>query len=570
VPRKDVVIRGAGVLVVAGVLAAGGSYVVDEGGGGGEAVTANLFIQQTAGSTSCVRSSSLLEYDDALSANAVCKGNGSTNTGWDVACDAATGGDIVGVMPDVYVPKPAATSAMMSGTADCSDGAGADYDPNYAEKGNSPASLDDWVTFVAGEDCEGDPNISFSYPMNFYSRDFHLIVKGECFNFNRTVYVATGGVAIPQNLIFRGTSAAARMNMYGLQVAGAKNVMFSHIDYGPNVQCAANDTNATPAYFRCDPSGPYFESLFATIGTNAAGCTPNDTGLCAGYFPGGSPAGSPEFVEPYFHQGSITGNPLYENLRLDDFHVHDGQAKGTGPGVHPGCFMFDGNQGAQGVAAHNFVMNNVSCERQVVGIQSSDGGFTLQNSYIACSVLDLAQTTGDWDNCSPTYSQGLGCINQSPPNPTTTPGCTQQNVLIRYNVFYDDGGGTALLIQPTTAGGAQTSFGAYSNVRIVGNIFMGEITGCAQTGVTCANNSFYNASTAGSNATTLSCDPTLDSDFTNGGTWSETTLLNPRLNGSSCGVPSLNPGSLGADYQLGFDIDGDARGSTSTRAGVEN
>jgi hypothetical protein len=574
VTAHDVIIRGAGVLAVAGVLIGGGTDVVGGGGGGGEAVTANLFAVPPAsadGTTTCVRSATLKTYADALTANAVCKG--STNyTSWEKACAAATGGDIVGVMPGAYAPAVPGQDWFLGGDllgagGDCSDGAGADYDPNYEEKGNAPASLTNWVTFVPG-DTSGCPNISLTRPGNMGYGDWHLRFVGGCFNFNRTIVLNHGGSVSGEmsNIHFEGTSASDTMDMYGLEVKGCENCMFKHIDYGPNVQCAANDANATPAYFRCDPSGPYFEAPFATVGTNAPGCTPAVTPLCAGYYPGGSPAGNYEFVEPYFHQDS---SGLYANLRLEDFHVHDGQAKGTGVGVHPGCFMFDGNQGAQGVAAHNFVMDNVSCERQVIGVQASDGGFTLQNSYLGCPVQDLAQTTGDWDNCSASYEWGIGCINQSPPNPTTTPGCTQQNVLIRYNVFFPVSGGTGVLANTTTSVGLQTSFGAYSNVRIIGNIFMSPLSGCGNAGITCANNSFWNVSTAGSSPTTLSCDPTVDSDHSNSNTWSETTLLDPRLSGASCSVPTLDPSSLGVDYQLGHTIDRGARSTTATRPGTD-
>jgi hypothetical protein len=110
-----------------------------------------------------------------------------------------------------------------------------------------------------------------------------------------------------------------------------------------------------------------------------------------------------------------------------------------------------------------------------------------------------------------------------------------------------------------------------SNVRIVGNIFMSSVSGCSNPGVSCVNNSFFGVSAVGTSPTTLSCDPFVDSEQgTSDDLWRETTQLDPRLNGSSCGVPLLDPSSFGGDYQLGFDIDDDARGASSTHAGAEN
>lgn len=60
--RKDIVIRGAGVLVVAGVLAGGGAYVVGGGGGGG-GTTANIWVDANGGT--CTDSASLVAYVDA-------------------------------------------------------------------------------------------------------------------------------------------------------------------------------------------------------------------------------------------------------------------------------------------------------------------------------------------------------------------------------------------------------------------------------------------------------------------------------------------------------------------------
>jgi hypothetical protein len=539
----------------------------DPSPGGGTEVTANLFAvapSSSDGSTSCARSSTLKSYSAALAANAVCKGNGTSTTSWDVACVAATGGDKVGVMPGVYSVVGGGGYMMgESGATDCSDSTGADYDPNWEEKGNAEASLANWVTFVPGVDCGGSPNISFSETtpgrLSFAISNWHLIIQGSCFNFNRTLYIFDKNCVCgrPQNLIFRGESISQKMQLYGLEVRGARNLMFKNVDYGPNVQCAANDSNATPAYFRCDPSGPYFEDWLAAFGTNSPGCTPNGTGACAGFFDAGGGAG--EYVEPYIHEGA--GYGLYTNVRLENFNVHDGTAKGTGGGVHPGCFFIPIS--SSGTPSHNLVMDGVSCERQAIGVQHGHSGVTVQNSYFGCPVQDLSQTSpqGKWDVCAGSYAVGVGCRID------LAPGCVVSNVLYRYNVFF--GGSTpGLSFNPPSS-----SSGTFSNVRAIGNIFIGSnLQGCNLTGVSCDNNSVFGGATAtgASNTTTLSCDPFVDSEqATPDDLWRETTQLDPRLSGASCGVPTLNPSTLGSDYQLNHTIDRIARSTTATRAGVD-
>jgi hypothetical protein len=84
--RIDVIIRGAGVLVVAGVLATG-AYVVNEGDG----ETANLWL--SAGAGSCTRSASPVNWDASSSPDARC---GSMQE----AYDASTTGDLILVSDD--------------------------------------------------------------------------------------------------------------------------------------------------------------------------------------------------------------------------------------------------------------------------------------------------------------------------------------------------------------------------------------------------------------------------------------------------------------------------------------
>lgn len=90
-PRKDIVIRGAGVLVVAGVLAGGGSYVI--GGGEGEAATANAWVNTSA--QTCARSSSPETFASAQAAGRLC---GT----FDAAYTVANPGDLVLIADGSY------------------------------------------------------------------------------------------------------------------------------------------------------------------------------------------------------------------------------------------------------------------------------------------------------------------------------------------------------------------------------------------------------------------------------------------------------------------------------------
>ena len=549
-------------LIFIAVFAALGGVLIYRSLATSDTFTANLFVVPAnytgspAASANCARKSTPVTFANA--AGSICA-YGSNFTSWDKACDASTAGDVVGVTPGTYPTVTGGGYLMGNGTTDCAKGLAGDVDPNAEEKGISTGSTANWVKFVPTSD-QNCPNVNFNLGrVAFAFRNFHMIVKGKCFNFNTTIYVHDGNtntIGRPQNLQFMGDSKTEPMKVYGVELRGPRNVMFKNINYGPNVQCTANDANATPAYFRCDPSGPPFEAPLAVRGTNSPGCNPNNTPLCAGFFEG--PGGANEFVEPYIHSGAYGA---YTNIRFEDFIVHDGQAKGTGSGVHPGCFMYDGNAGISGLPPHNMVFDHVACERQVIGVQNSDSGVTIQNSFFSCPTVDLPQTSpqGLWDVCAaPQPEIGVGCRND------LSPGCVVSNVLIRYNVFFG-GVNTALLIQQPSS-----TYGTYSNFRVIGNIFMAPIAGCGIAGLTIANNAFGpGVPTCGSNATTLSGDPFVDSDQSTGPDrlWRSTSQLNPRLNGNVT-VPILNPSVLGLDYQLNHDGDRNPRSNTSTPVGA--
>jgi hypothetical protein len=88
VTAHDVVIRGAGVLAVAGVLIGGGTYVVGGGGGGG-ALQANVWLDTNGGT--CTRSASVATYVDAAACSSL-----------STAYAAATYGDVVGMREGSY------------------------------------------------------------------------------------------------------------------------------------------------------------------------------------------------------------------------------------------------------------------------------------------------------------------------------------------------------------------------------------------------------------------------------------------------------------------------------------
>ena len=264
---------------------------------------ANVFAvppTSTDGSTNCVRSATPKTYEQALAASPknVCAYVAGVKTSWDMACNAATAGDLVGVRPGVY--ETVGDGGYLLGSneigQDCSDGLGADVNPNAKEQAVSTGTTAAWVKFVPAVPCNGVPNISFKYMpgvLSMANGNWHLIVEGDCFNFNRTIYIHDrndnfGPSGRPSNLIIRGESQTRLQQWYGIEVLGGRNMLFENIDQGPNVQCAANDANATPVYFRCLPpelGGAFFEAPYATSGTNAPGCNPNETDLCAGFFP---------------------------------------------------------------------------------------------------------------------------------------------------------------------------------------------------------------------------------------------------------------------------------------------
>jgi hypothetical protein len=543
VTAHDVVIRGAGVLAVAGVLIGGGTYVVGDGGGGGDPVTANLFLVASGGSPSCVRSSSLVEYDDAVSANAVCgPGNGNVGfvaTPFDNGCDAAVGGDIIGVRNGAYV-QTAANGMLMEAGEDCSNGTGADYNPNWEEQGVSEGSLANWVTFTPAEDPQA---ITFTVgSFTLANGNYHMI--WDDIDVNTGIRFNYGGESAGQqarNIIIRGNSASDRATLYGVQIIGSKNILLQHINNGPSLQCAKNDANV-PVAWRCDPDGPWFESQYANAGTANGSCNPESPGNdvnCGGWWANG---GS-EWAELYIHDGGAGG---YTNIRLEDFINHDQQSiQDSTCCAHPGCLMhFGGDNVVQ--TAHNTVLDHYVCERPAgASIQFSDSGVTVQNSVFGCQVQSLENSGGDWDGTCVANAFGMG-------SKVASGGTGFDNVLIRYSYF---GASTGLLIQNDGV----TFANSFNNVRIVGNLFGGSLT-CGVTGVTYDSNTFVNGvSTCGTNSQSLAAgDPIVQSSY---GTSDDLYVLDgatmdPSLDGSPS-VQTVNPtgGRTRRMWELTTDAD---------------
>jgi hypothetical protein len=550
------------ILVGAAVMV--GGYAATQGGGG-EAVAANLFTVASGGSPSCVRSSSLITYTAAVSANAVCgPGNGNVGfnaTPFDNACDAANAGDIVAVKNGSY-GRDEANGSLMEAGEDCAPGA-SDYNPNWKEQGLSDqtGNLASWTTFVPGD----EPQAITFVPNRFYlfAGNYHMIWKGIDINtgFQTNYGGESSSTLRVQNVIIRGNSASDRANIHGIQVIGSKNIMFQYLDYGPSTQCGKIDANV-PDTFECSASAPAFESQYANYGTASAGCgpgAPNPLGgassLCGGYFHGGG-----DWVELFIHD--ISGAIPYLNVRLEDVINHDQQGKLDGGDVHPGCLMnFDtGNNPT--APSHNLVLDHYVCVRAAAaGVQFSDSGATIQNSVFGCQVQSLQNTGGAWDG--PCVNTPFGLAQKNSANNLT-------NVLIRYNTFIG-GGQTPLLIQNSGAFDPDIS-----NVRIVGNLFFGSPT-CGISGVTYANNTFTSGSTTcGSGATSLGAgDPITDSSFDTGDNLYvlDGDPFDATADGSPA-LPSLNPTSLNTacsctDYTLDHDFQGDARSSSSTKPGAD-
>jgi hypothetical protein len=547
--------------VIGAAILIGGYAAIQ--GGGGVAAQANLFAVASSGSPNCTRSSTLITYEAAVSAGAVCgpgvrTSNGSIDgTPFGNACHAATGGDKVAVKNGNYAQTPS-NGFLLDGNLDCSDGAGADYNPNWEEQGVSEGSLANWVTFVPGD---ATPAITFNVgSFTIPQGNYHMIWEG--IDVNTGIRFNFGGESPgqrAQNIIIRGESSTELATLYGIQITGSKNILLKDVSNGPSNQCAKNDA-FVPVAWRCNPSGPWFEAQYANFGTATASCdmqNGNHTS-CGGWWANG---GS-EWAELYIHDG---GAGPYQNIRLENYVNHDQQSiQDSTAAAHPGCLMsFD--TGNSTTTSHNLVLDGYVCERPAgASIQLADSGVTIQNSVFGCQVQSLQNSGGLWDGTCVGAAFGWG---------RKTPSGGATNVLLRYNYFGASGAFNGLTINTSATG----SFSDVTNFRVVGNVFADTVT-CGVTGVTYDSNAFVNGvSTCGTNATSLSAgDPVVTSSYdTADNLYSlENAVMDAHKDGSPA-LPTLNPTSLNTscgctDYTLGWDVDRDTRSSTSTRPGVDD
>jgi hypothetical protein len=556
--------------VIGAAILIGGYAAVQ--GGGGEGASANAFVVATGGTPNCTRSSTLITYQQAVDAGggAICgPGNGNVGfnaTPFDNACDAANAGDIVAVRNGNYIPDTSNGSIMQAGE-DCAPGAG-DYNPNWEEQGVSEGSTSNWTTFIPAESPQA---ITFRQNRIYlFAGNYHMIWKD--IDINTGFQTNYGGESSAsqrvQNVIIRGNSATDRANIHGIQVIGSKNILFKYLDYGPSTQCGKVDVNV-PDTFECSASAPAFESQYSNYGSASAGCgpgAPNPLGgsssLCGGYFDGGG-----DWVELYIHD--ISGAIPYLNVRLEDVINHDQQGKLDGGDVHPGCLMTWDSGNNSSAPAHNLVLDHYVCVRATgAAVQFGDSGATIQNSVFGCQVQSLQNTGGVWDGSCTNVPFGLAQKNSA--NNLT-------NVLIRYNTFIgtSNGGGG---VQPLLIQNSGAFDPDITNVRIVGNLFMGSPT-CGISGVTYSTNTYTSGSTScesDGTATVLGVgDPIVDSsyDTADGLYVLDGDPFDPTADGSPA-LTALNPTSRNTacsctDYTLGWDFQREARSSTSTKPGAD-
>jgi hypothetical protein len=539
------------VVIVGGITGA----VLTGGGSGGEAVSANLYAVATSGNPNCTRSSTLITYQQAVDAGggAICgpgvrTSNGSIDgTAWGNSCHAATGGDKVAVKNGNYAQTPS-NGFLLDGNLDCSDGAGADYNPNWEEQGGSQGSLANWVTFVPGDAA---PAITFNVGSFTIPRgNYHMIWEG--IDVNTGIRFNYGGESAGQqakNIIIRGKSSTDLATLYGVQITGSKNILLKDINNGPSNQCAKNDA-FVPVAWRCNPSGPWFESQYANAGTANASCNPESPGNdvnCGGWWANG---GS-EWAELYIHDGGAGG---YENIRLENFINHDQQSiQDSTCCAHPGGLMHFGG-GNVISTAHNAVLDHYVLERPAgASVQFSDNGWTVQNSVFGCQVQSLENTGGVWDGACAGKAFGFG----------VKLGSGASNVLIRYNYFGASGAFEGLTINT-----GDPFINNFSNVRIVGNVFADAVT-CSVTGVTYDSNTFVNGvSTCGTNATSLGAgDPVVNSSYDTADNLYK--LEGATIDAHKDGSPALPDLTMTGDLNLNHDADRDTRSGT-TRPGVDN
>jgi hypothetical protein len=499
VTAHDVVIRGAGVLAVAGVLIGGGTYVV--GDGGGDPFTANVYLASSGGSSGCTRSATPLEYDDA--AGHIC------NT-FDVACSAATGGDIIGVKDGAHAVDAPARRAVLMDNGDCSDGAGANTNPNGS---SIPAS---WVSFQCADGAETPRSVEVAASamgtaggsMDINAK-LHAEFKGRCFYFP-IINMGLGDATL--------TSQYVRFDdvqFQGFQCLGCQDVAFLNAEHGPAIFCG-QDGGPVAEQYECNPSGPYWESRWAARAD-----------------------GNVDLVgmEMYLHQNS--GAIGAANISYINVYSHDIQTK-ENVGWHPGCLQ---TEKLTGLLIDRSRFERCAIEPILLNDPFTLVDSTIQNSMIGCN-------TDGTDNAGGTYDQIASGSQKTIDN-----GGNMNNVLIRYNT----------LCTQAILSGSDT----FTNARLIANLFLATGTACSVTGITYDYNVVVGG-TCGANSTNVSAGLVVNRGVDdNNCSTSCTALMDHHLTGSAVtGVDNaVTPTS--SDYALTYDYDGDARTSGSRDVGAD-
>ena len=259
--------------------------------------TANLFVVASGGSSGCVRSASLRTYSEAVAAipTNVC------NT-FDTACSAATAGDIVGVKNGKYAIDDAGRGAILMDNGDCSDGAGANTNPN----GTSIPS--NWVSFQCADGASTPRSVEFPAGNFDIHAKLHAEFKGRCFWINH-IHGGDGGDSTLTAQYVRFDD----VQILGFDCSGCQDFAFLNSESGPGIFCYATGS-AFPDAQECSSGGPYWEAKYATRGTaDLSG------------------------MEMYLHQNS--GAVGAANISFINHYAHDIQTKNSHlRNLHPGCY----------------------------------------------------------------------------------------------------------------------------------------------------------------------------------------------------------------------------------------
>jgi hypothetical protein len=489
----------------------------DPSPGGGSELTANLFTVASGGSTSCVRSSTRITYAAAVSANAVCGPGGGSAAVFDIACTAATGGDVVGVKDGAYPVDEPSRRAVWMNNGDCSDGAGANTNPNGA---SIPSS---WVSFQCGDGVGTSRSVELvasapgvaggSFDIN---AKLHAEFKGRCFYFS-VINAGLGGSTLDTQYV-----RFDDVFYEGFNCSGCSDFAFLNSEHGPALFCA-QDGGPAPEAEECSPTGPYWETRWKD-----------------------RVDGNIDLVgkEIYLH-GNSGGVGAANISFINDYH-HDQQARNNaGNTVHTGCIQTE--------ALTGLLIDRSKFERCAIFDILFNAGSTLTNSTIQNSMFGC--NTDSLDNSGDTYDQFTTGSAKTIDN-----GGNMNNVLIRYNTFCNQ-----VILGNFT----------YTSTRFIANLFLGTGTDCSRSGITYDYNAVVGG-TCGTNSTNVSAGLVVDKGNTDNNcipTSSSiaciTPLLDQHLTGSTVtGVDNaVTPTS--SDYALTYDYDNAARTSGSRDVGAD-